>query len=75
MIRYRVEAIPEKGGDTLYMARRYRGIHDGPFTQSFANRLTWEQKAFAERKVESERGRKNSVYGILVFSIVEEQHE
>ena len=75
--RYRVEIRPDSKYNTvLYMARRYRGIHDGPFTESFRNRIVWEKREFAEKKIvaEQERGF-NRVWGHLTYSVVEETED
>ena len=70
---YHIEVRPEKGDIVLYMAERYRGMHDGPFTESFRNRLTWRRVETARKKIRSERERgRNRVHGRLRFSVVEE---
>ncbi len=76
-MRYRVEVRPDPRYQTvLYLARRYREKHDGPFTESFSNRMTWLKRKTAERHLAAERDRGfNRTWGHLTFTIVEEPEE
>jgi hypothetical protein len=74
--RYRVEVRPEAGDLVLYITKRYRHVHDGPYTESFHGRLTWENREVAQERIDRERERgTNLVLGPLIFSIVEESSE
>jgi hypothetical protein len=75
MPRYYVRVIPEKGppGLELYLTKRFREGHDGPFTTSFHNATRWATPQGPEKRLFIERDRlPNFYYGMLTFELVAE---
>jgi len=72
-MRFRVEARPEGSDLILYLTKVPREKHDGRFTESFADRLTWSRAETARKAIDQtiDRG-PNRVHGPLIFRIVEE---
>lgn len=76
MARYHVEVRPEGSEIVLYLTQLYRMGHDGPYTDSYKNRLTWEKIEFAERRIETDKAREpGRVHGPMIYRIVEEPLE
>jgi hypothetical protein len=74
MSTYHVTVQSEKRPDlTLYLVQVYRHGHDGPFTESFENRLAWTSLLGPRRQIENEKLRgRNRVHGRLSYTIIEE---